>query len=132
MIHTSNIDRVITEVICFEFQVTSEDLKEIRENGKIVRSNQNAAIRRLIYYFYRETFPLVPLSEIPKKTLGIKQDHSTVIHAIRTVNNQLDYDKSYVKIVDRLRILVLSAMSEVRGRETLLNMIQGVEGCARL
>lgn len=70
--------------------------------GPINKSRRRDLVvfRQIIYYFAREHTTL-SLKEIGKTTFN--QDHATVIHGVRMINDLISVDKEYAKIVDELQ-----------------------------
>lgn len=70
--------------------------------GPINKSRRRDLVvfRQMIYYFAREHTTL-SLKEIGKTTFN--QDHATVIHGVRMINDLISVDKEYAKIVDELQ-----------------------------
>lgn len=70
--------------------------------GPINKSRRRDLVvfRQIIYYFARKHTTL-SLKEIGKTTFN--QDHATVIHGVRMINDLISVDKEYAKIVDELQ-----------------------------
>lgn len=70
--------------------------------GPINKSRRRdlVVLRQIIYYFAKEHTTL-SLKEIGKTTFN--QDHSTVIHGVRMINDLISVDKEYAKIVNELQ-----------------------------
>lgn len=70
--------------------------------GPINKSRRRDLVvfRQIIYYFARKHTTL-SLKEIGKITFN--QDHATVIHGVRMINDLISVDKEYAKIVDELQ-----------------------------
>lgn len=70
--------------------------------GPINKSRRRDLVvfRQMIYYFARKHTTL-SLKEIGKTTFN--QDHATVIHGVRMINDLISVDKEYAKIVDELQ-----------------------------
>lgn len=116
-------DSRITNLICRLTRTSVADLTEKQPNGKLNRSQDLADVRHVIYYFYREFFPKTPLIHIPYKTLGIKQDHSTVINAITKVNNRVESERPFRILIARLRVLITKHLAELKANEITPHMV---------
>jgi len=70
--------------------------------GPINKSRRRDLVvfRQIIYYFARKHTTL-SLKEIGKTTFN--QDHATVIHGVKMINDLISVDKEYAKIVDELQ-----------------------------
>jgi len=84
----------ITAMVAEYFKLKPETLKEKSRRREIVQA------RQIAMYFAKEC------TKASLKTIGAYfggRDHSTVIHAISTVNDLCDTDKEFRKYVDELR-----------------------------
>ena len=116
-------DTRITNVICRITRTNMQELTHRHENGKLSRNRNVAEVRQVIYFFYREFFPQVALKQIPVKTLGIKQDHSTVINAITKVKDRVDSEKPFRVLIARLRVLIEKHLKELKANEITPHMV---------
>lgn len=85
------IQRTVSEY----FNVSVQDLIDK------TRKKEIALARQVAMYFCKEFFAEMSLKSIGEK-FG-KRDHSTVIHAIQTVNDQLDVDSNFKAQIEEIR-----------------------------
>ena len=87
-----SIDRV-QKLVCDYFGIDQNRLHEKTKKREIVQ------VRQLAMYFCREL-------DYTHKAIGLQfggRDHSTVVHAVRSVNNLIETDGNYRNRVDEIR-----------------------------
>ncbi len=91
--HTLTIDE-IQEVVCEYFSIQMNLIREKTRKREIVQA------RQIAMYFCKT------LTQHSLKTIGLHfggRDHSTVIHANQSVQNQIDTDPKYAQIIEEIR-----------------------------
>jgi len=89
---TLSIDRV-QKLVCEFFGIDQDRLQEKTKKREIVQ------VRQIAMYFCREL-------DYTHKSIGLQfggRDHSTVVHAIKSVNNLIETDPNYRNRVDEIR-----------------------------
>ena len=89
---TLSIDRV-QKLVCEFFGIDQNRLQEKTKKREIVQ------VRQIAMYFCREL-------DYTHKAIGLQfggRDHSTVVHAIKSVNNLIEIDPNYRNRVDEIR-----------------------------
>ncbi len=84
-----NILKAITDI----YDVTLDDLKSKS------RKKENVIPRQMAMYMLKE------MTSLPLKSIGYQfsnRDHSTVIHAIQSINSLVEYDKNAEKNIEKL------------------------------
>jgi chromosomal replication initiator protein len=87
----------IQEAVCSVLGVSRDDLLSANRTARVIRA------RQLAMYLSRELTSL-SLAQIARQ---FKRDHSTVLHAIRTVSGRLDLDSDTARALHRSRHMLL-------------------------
>jgi hypothetical protein len=90
---------IVTSQICEYFQVTFEQLEKISRKKPIV------IYRQIAMFFCKEHDQGITLNSIGEFFGG--RDHSTVIHALQTVNDYIDTDWKFKKTIEEIRNILL-------------------------
>jgi chromosomal replication initiation ATPase DnaA len=77
--------RIILNTVCYGYEI-----KPIAIKGKNRQSNIREA-RQLVAYFVREYTGL----SFPKVGFVINRDHATVMHSIKVVKSEIEFNKDY-------------------------------------
>jgi chromosomal replication initiator protein len=85
----------IMNAVCNYYQVESRHLFGIKRNRPYVRP------RQIVCYIAKYNIPDITLKEIGRY-LG-NRDHSTVIHSVRSVEDEMSYNKRFSDEINEIR-----------------------------
>lgn len=89
---------IIIDIACRYFEVEREN---IMKKG---RKRVNVVVRQVAMTLIKENVYNLTLKKIGEKFRGV--DHSTVVHAIKTVNNLCETDKKFKKQFEEISLIV--------------------------
>jgi chromosomal replication initiator protein len=98
--------RAIQDAVCAVLDVSREDLLSARRTARLVRA------RQLAMYLSRELTQL-SLAEIARE---FGRDHTTILHAVRTVAGRLEPDSDTAKLVHRVELTLGTSHGESSSR----------------
>lgn len=140
------LEEAIRKVVLDHFRMTLEDVTKVNESGRLMREDEQVLARHIMYYLYKESYKMpVSLKKVPTQLLGLNQDHTTVIHAIKNINSLIEWDKYYAPLIMKLKLEVDTLMmlngavsaNEVANRiaklqEEIYTLSQPFVNCANL
>ena len=85
----------IMDAVCNYYQVESRHIFGIKRNRPYVRP------RQIVCYIAKYNIPDITLKEIGRY-LG-NRDHSTVIHSVRSVEDEMSYNKRFETEINEIR-----------------------------
>jgi len=101
----------IEHVICDYFHISSEDIRKKTRKEKI-RYPRQILFWMANYYLKRNELEitqnntLIQLVFISELGRYYSFNHSTILHAINVINNEIDYDKRLMPIINKLRMKI--------------------------
>ena len=101
----------IEHVICDYFHISSEDIRKKTRKEKI-RYPRQILFWMANYYLKRNELEitqnntLIQLVFISELGRYYSFNHSTILHAINVINNEIDYDKRLMPIINELRMKI--------------------------
>ena len=108
----------IEHVICDYFHISSEDIRKKTRKEKI-RYPRQILFWMANYYLKRNELEitqnntLIQLVFISELGRYYSFNHSTILHAINVINNEIDYDKRLMPIINKLRMKIYLYDSEM-------------------
>jgi len=109
----------IEHVICDYFHISSEDIRKKTRKEKI-RYPRQILFWMANYYLKRNELEIITQNNTLIQLVFISElgryysfNHSTILHAINVINNEIDYDKRLMPIINKLRMKIYLYDSEM-------------------
>lgn len=98
------MENYLKKSIAAMYGLTPSIVESRNHKGKLIRRRKYVICRQLYYYFalkYNDEN-----KSLQKISMAYSQDHATVLHARRTINNLIDTDASFRDIVKELDYII--------------------------
>ncbi|MBE0663779.1 MAG: hypothetical protein IH597_15090 [Bacteroidales bacterium] len=94
----------IEKAVCEAFFVTPEKLREKNESGELSRKREIVKARHTFYWLGKK----YTLHSLARLGIHFNQDHASVLHSIRQVDNMIDSkDKAFLPLIKHAETLLL-------------------------
>ena len=102
----------IEHVICDYYHISSEDIRK-KTRKETIRYPRQILFWMANYYLKRNELEIITQNNTLIQLVFISElgryysfNHSTILHAINVINNEIDYDKRLMPIINELRMKI--------------------------